>query len=148
MKTSAFLSTLEHDRIAAAIATAERATTGHIRVFVSHRSREDALAAAHARFCKLGLHKTDARNAVLVYFSPRARKYAVVGDEGIHQRGGGDAFWQSVVDATMAPLLKEGRFTDAIVAAVEAIGRELATHYPAAPGSRHDDVPDAVEEDS
>jgi uncharacterized membrane protein len=147
MKTSAFLSTLEHDRIAAAIKTAERATTGHIRVFVSHRSREDALAAAHARFHKLGLNRTAARNAVLVYFSPRARKYAVVGDEGIHEKGG-DAFWQSVVDATMAPLLKEGRFTDAIVAAIEAIGGQLAAHCPAAAGSPPDEVADAVEEES
>ena len=146
MKTKAFLSTLDHDRITTAIAEAERATSGHIRVYVSHRAREDALAAAHARFRKLGMEKTAGRNAVLIYFSPLARKYAVVGDQGIHEKGGGDEFWKTVVDATMGPLLKEERYTDAIVAGIEAIGRELAEHFPAAPGASPDDLSDAVEE--
>jgi uncharacterized membrane protein len=145
MKTSAFLNTLDHDRITAAIAEAERATSGQIRVFVSHRAREDALAAAHARFRKLGMEKTALRNAVLVYFSPRARKYAVVGDQGIHEKGG-DEFWKSVVDATMAPLLKAERYTDAIVAGIAAIGRELAEHFPAGPGGHRDELPDTIEE--
>jgi uncharacterized membrane protein len=146
MKTRAFIKSLDHARITAAIVAAERATTGQIRVFISHRAREDALAAAHARFRKLGMEKTTARNAVLVYFSPRARKYAVVGDRGIHEKGGGDEFWQQVVGATMAPLLKEERFTDAIVAAITAIGQELTTHFPTAPGTHHDELPDTIEE--
>ncbi len=146
MKTSAFLNQLDHDRITAAIAAAERATSGHIRVFVSHRAREDALAAAHARFRKLGMNQTALRNAVLVYFSPRARKYAVVGDQGIHEKGGGDEFWKSVVEATMAPLLKAERYTDAIIAAIEAIGRELAEHFPSTPDMPPDDLRDAVAE--
>jgi uncharacterized membrane protein len=146
MKTSAFIDNLDHDRIAAAIVAAERATSGQIRVFVSHKAHEDALAAAHARFAKLGMEKTAARNAVLVYFSPRARKYAVVGDQGIHEKSDGDAFWKTVVDATMTPLLREGRYTDAIVAGIEAIGRELTAHFPIEPGTHRDELPDTIEE--
>ena len=48
----------------------------------------------------------------------------------------------------MRPLLKEGRFTEAIVAAVGEVGRELAAHFPAPPGQTHaNELPDAVEED-
>ncbi len=146
MKTSAFLQTLDHPRIAAAIAAAERASSGQIRVFVSHKSHEDVLTAAHARFQKLGMEKTTARNAVLVYFSPRARKYAVVGDRGIHEKSGGDEFWQAVVGETMAPLLKAGKFTEAVEAGIGAIGAELAKHFPPTAGEQRNELPDAIEE--
>ena len=95
MKTKHFVQALDHARITAAIAEAERATSGQIRVFVSHRDVDDALAAARERFAKLGMEKTAARNAVLIFLAPEARKYAVVGDEGIHGRCGADEFWKS-----------------------------------------------------
>ena len=148
MKTKHFLQALDHTRITSAIAEAERTTTGQIRVHVSHREVEDALLAARERFAKLKMHETAARNGVLIYLAPEAHKYAVVGDEGIHGRCGEDEFWKSVVGVTMRPLLKEGRFTDAIVAAVGEVGRELAAHFPATPGQvRPNELTDAVEED-
>ena len=142
-----FVQALDHERITAAIGAAERRTSGQIRVFVSHRQVEDPLEAAQGRFAKLGMEKTAARNGVLVYFAPEARKYAVVGDEGIHGKCGGDEFWKTLVGATMRPLLKEERYTDAIVAAVEIIGEELATHFPRQEGEQPNELPDNVEED-
>ncbi len=148
MKTKHFIEKLDHARITAAIVEAERATTGQIRVWVSHREVEDALQAARERFAKLKMHETAARNGVLIYLAPEAHKYAVVGDEGIHGRCGEDEFWKSVVGVTMRPLLKEGRFTDAIVAGVGEVGRELAAHFPAVPGqARPNELSDGVEED-
>ena len=147
MKTKHFLQALDHAAITAAIAEAERTTSGQIRVHVSHRDVEDALPAARERFAKLDMHKTAARNGVLIYIAPEAHKYAVVGDAGIHGKCGEDEFWKSVVGMTMRPLLKEGRFTEAIVAAVGEIGRELAAHFPPLPGQGPNELPDAVEED-
>ena len=148
MKTKHFIARLDHARITAAIIEAERTTSGQIRVWISHRDVEDALATARERFAKLDMHTTAGRNSVLIYLAPEAHKYAVVGDEGIHGRCGEDAFWKSVVGVTMRPLLKEGRFTEAIVAAIGEVGRELAAHFPAVPGQdRADELPDAVEED-
>lgn len=147
MKTKHFLQTLDHTRITAAIAEAERTTSGQIRVWISHREVPDALPAARERFAKLEMEKTAERNAVLIFLAPEAHKYAVVGDEGIHGKCGADEFWKTVVGVTMRPLLKEGRYTDAIVAAVGEVGRELATHFPPAPGQHPNELPDAVEED-
>ena len=147
MKAKHFLQALDHAAITAAIAQAERTTSGQIRVHVSHRDVADALLAARERFAKLDMHKTSARNGVLIYLAPEAHKYAVVGDEGIHGKCGEDEFWKSVVGVTMRPLLKEGRFTDAIVAAVGEIGRELAIHFPPQRGQGSNELPDAVEED-
>ncbi len=147
MKQKHFLEALDHQRITAAIAAEERKTSGQIRVFVTHRAVDNAVEAARGRFAKLAMEKTQSRNAVLIYFAPEARKYAVIGDEGIHDKCGGDEFWRTLVSATMRPLLKEERYTDAVVAAVEIIGEELATHFPRAAGEKPNELPDAVEEE-
>ena len=143
-----FVQALDHTKITAAIAKAEASTSGQIRVFVSHRKDvDDPIQTARERFAKLGMGKTAARNAVLVYFAPEARKYAVVGDDGIHQKCQGDEFWKTLVSGTMRPLLKEERYTEAIVAAVEQVGQELAAHFPRGAGDQPNELPDAVEED-
>ena len=148
MKTKHFVQALDHARITAAIVEAERQTSGQIRVFVSHHDVDDAVAAARDRFGRLGMEKTAARNGVLVFIAPEARKYAVVGDRGIHEKCGEDTFWKSVVGVTMRPLLKEERYTEAIVAAVSEIGRELAAHFPPVAGAHANELPDGVEEEN
>ena len=68
-----FLQQLDEKQIVEAIAQAESATSGEIRIFISHRKRTDALAAAQARFDKLEMRNTHHRNAVLIYIVPRSR---------------------------------------------------------------------------
>lgn len=147
MEHKAFIQKLNHAAIVAAIVEAEAQSTGQIRVFVSRRQVDDALASAAARFTKLGMEKTAARNGVLIYFAPRAQKYAVVGDCGINERCGGDGFWQPLVGEVMGPLLKQEKFTEAIVAAVQTVGGQLATHFPRAGGASANELPDQVETD-
>ncbi len=148
MKTKHFVKALDHPQITAAIAGAEQASSGQIRVFVTHHAVDDVLASARERFAKLEMEKTAARNGVLVFLAPESRKFAIVGDQGIHERCGGDEFWQQIVGGTMRPLLKEGQFTGAIVAAVGEVGKVLAEHFPAAPGGGGiNELPDDVLED-
>lgn len=147
MQPKAFILQLDHPVIVAAIVEAEKRSTGQIRVFVSRRRVQDALAAAARRFAKLGMEKTVARNGILIYFAPRDRKYAVVGDIGIHQRCGGDDFWKPLVDEVMAPMLKQEKYSEAIVAAVRTVGEQLAAHFPRAGGETGNELPDAVETD-
>ncbi len=148
MKTKHFVAALDHQRITAAIADAEKRTSGQLRVFVSHKVLTDALPTARERFLKLGMEKTVERSGILIFFAPEAQRYAVVGDQGIHERCGGDEFWQTVVGTTMRPLLKEGQFTEAIVQAIGEIGRQLARHFPPrTDGTASNELPDAIEED-
>ncbi len=148
MKAKQFFEALDHPRITAAIHEAERATSGQIRVFISHRTDVvDAAKRAGERFRKLGMNKTAARNGVLVYFAPEARKFALVGDRAIHEKVGGDDFWQGIVSGVMRPLLKEGKYTEAVIAAVAEVGRQLAAHFPAGPGGHVDELPDDIEEE-
>lgn len=147
METKSFIDALDQGRITAAIAAAEGSTSGEIRVFVTRHPAADALAAAREQFARLGMEKTAARNGVLIFLAPVSQRFAVVGDVGIHARCGGDAFWQSLVGDTMRPPLKDGRFTDAIVAAVGEVGRVLAEHFPLADGGGANELPDDVVQD-
>jgi uncharacterized membrane protein len=129
MRAKEFLSKLEHDRIVRAIQDAESKTSGQIRVYV-HRGKLDGdpLAAATKRFHKLRMHRTRERNAVLIFVAPRARKFAVVGDEAIHEKCG-EQFWQHLVDAMRAHFQNE-KFNHALVEAIEEAGKALAEHFP------------------
>jgi uncharacterized membrane protein len=137
MRTKEFISKLDHDRIVKAIRDAEANTSGEIRVDIQRGElKGDVLPIAQTRFHRLGMHKTRDRNAVLIFVAPRVHQFAVVGDEGIHQRCG-DVLWQSVV-AKMREHFQSERFSDAIVDAIRDIGGVLATHFPRKPGDANE----------
>jgi len=136
MKPGEFLQQLDDAQLVAAIASAERATSGEIRVFISHRRRKDALAAAQMRFDKLGMRNTKYRNAVLIYLAPRTRSFAIVGDAGIHEKCG-ESFWKET-SAELGENLRSLPLTEALVAAVKKVGNLLGRHFPADSDNRNE----------
>src|SRR3954467_10876308 len=117
MRTKEFLGKLDHNRIVDAIRDAEAKTSAQIRVYLQRGTLEaDPLGEARKQFQRLEMHKTSERNGVLIFIAPRAQKFAVVGDEAIHQKCGGE-YWQSVVDQ-MREHFKSERFSDAIVTGI------------------------------
>jgi uncharacterized membrane protein len=141
MKPKEFISKLDEQKIIAAIADAEKKTSGEIRVYISSKHRDDPLAAAQKRFEKLGMTKTRLRNGVLIFIAPLSRKFAIVGDSGIHEKCGNE-FWNEIA-ASMGSSFKEGRFSEAIVHSVEKVGAVLAAHFPAGPDDRNE-LPDDI----
>jgi uncharacterized membrane protein len=142
MRTREFLSKVDHDRIVQAIREAERNTSGEIRVFVQRgKLKSDPLAAAQRKFHRLSMHKTRERNAVLIFVAPRAHKFAVVGDKAIHQKCG-DEFWQRIVERMRTHFQKE-KFSDALVEAINEVGKVLASDFPKTRGGT-DQLPDDV----
>lgn len=96
----------------------------------------DALGRARTLFRRLGMHRTRDRHGVLIYVAIGSRKLAVVGDEGIHTRVG-DAHWAGVRDL-MVERLRGGAAGAALVEAVDAVGGELARHFPRRPDDRNE----------
>src|ERR1043166_6167492 len=131
MKVTHFIDKGDDARIVAAIAAAERITSGEIRVYISHQARHDALAAARSRFLSLGMHKTRHRNAVLIYLVPRTHQFAHWGDAAIHEKCG-EKFWAEIT-ATIGPLFRGGLHTEAIEHAIKEIGAALTRHFPRGP---------------
>ena len=129
MRTKEFLGKLEHDRIVKAIKDAEAKTSGQIGVYVQRgKLNGDPLIAAQKKFHRLRMHKTAERNAVLIFVAPRARKFAVIGDQAVHEKFG-EAFWQRLVEG-MRPHFQNEKFSHALAEAIEETGRALAEHFP------------------
>lgn len=146
MKTKEFLAKLDDSRVIAAIAAAESGTSGEIRVFVSRRvlGRDDVRQRAEARFLRLGMRATAARNGVLLYFVPRDRRFAIVGDQGIHEHCG-DGFWAEVAEGLHGRLAR-GEFTEGVVEAIARAGAALAEHFPTT-GENPNELSDEIERD-
>ena len=87
------------------------------------------------------MHRTAARNGVLVYISVADRKLAVIGDKGIHERVG-EAYWQGLV-AAVRERLRQQQSRDGLVFALAEVGRELSRHFPRRPGD-HNELSDNV----
>lgn len=116
------------------IVSAESKTTGEIRVHVSDQAHdENPLGSAHSIFLKLNMQNTRERNGVLIYFNPKARKFALFGDEGIHQKLG-QHYWDELV-LHLRQTIHEKDLLTAIIHAVHALGEKLAVHFP---GTKHD----------
>lgn len=126
MKT--FQQEFDSARIERAIAAAEKKTSGEIRVVVHRAPTENPVTTAAAEFARLNMHRTRARNAVLILLAPESRTFAVYGDKGIHEKVGQD-FWSEVA-AGMRNDFQHGVFTDGIVKAVDRIAALLTTHFP------------------
>ena len=136
MKASKFLSQLRHDDIVAAIREAEQQTSGEIRVFVSRKPVADPVPVAQAYFLKMKMDRTRHRNGVLIFVAPPTRKFAVIGDAGVHSHCG-DFFWRELTDE-MAGHFRKSEFTTGLVHAIRKAGQLLAQHFPAAPGDRNE----------
>ena len=133
--TRRFLSEADFDAITRAIADAESRTSAELRVHFERRvprrlfrRTPDPLTRAHHVFARLGMHRTAARNGVLIYLAVGDRKLAVVGDEGIHGRVGA-RHWDGVRDR-MVDKLRAGAHREALLGAIAEVGRALAEHYP------------------
>jgi len=129
MRTKEFLGKLEHDEIVKAIRDAESKTSGEIRIFIQRGElKDDPLVAAQKRFHRLGLHKNKQHNDVLIFVAPRAHKFAIVGDEAIHQKCG-EELWQRLV-GRMREHFRNEKFSHALIEAIHEIGDALAAHFP------------------
>ncbi len=91
-----------------------------------------ALPRAQALFAKLGLERTRERNGVLIYVATADRRFAVIGDTGIHEEVGSQ-FWAEAV-ARMGAAFRQGAFGDGLVGAIESVGKRLAERFPPKPG--------------
>ncbi len=139
-----YFSRFDSDRIVAAIAAAEKGTSGEIRVHVTRRVPENLEERAIRRFHLLGMTKTAERNGVLIYIAPRARQFRVLGDAAIHEKCGA-SFWTDVATA-MEASFREGELTEGVVRGIERVGEVLGRHFPRKTGDRNE-LSNAIDEE-
>ncbi|MFM7813653.1 MAG: TPM domain-containing protein [Flavobacteriales bacterium] len=111
-----------------AIQSAEQKTSAEIRVHIENTVHIDALDRAAFIFDKLGMQRTDARNGVLIYVAISSRKFAIIGDIGIHQFVQ-DSFWEQC-SIVMADQFKIGHYAKGLELAIQRVSEVLALHHP------------------
>jgi len=145
MSWSLFAPKVDHERVVAAIRTAEIGTSGEIRVLVARHRVEDPVASAQAYFNSLGMANSPHRNGILIFVAPRSRKFAVIGDSAVHEKCG-DSFWAALSDA-MAGYFRRGQFTDGVVHGIERAGELLARTFPRSSDDPAAKAPEAADID-
>ena len=114
--------------IVEAIRQAERLTSGEIRVHLQSRCKEDVLTHARKVFSRLGMGRTKQKNAVLIFVALDSRRFAVLGDSGIHACVG-DEFWSGTRDI-MDNYFSKGRIKEGIITGIRNIGEKLKAYFP------------------
>ncbi|HNX97352.1 MAG TPA: TPM domain-containing protein [Candidatus Aminicenantes bacterium] len=128
MNRRKLVSLIDRGRLKRAIIAAEGQTSGELRVSVAPFFWGNVEKAAGKAFRRLGMDRTRDRNAILFLVVPSRRRFAVVGDEGIHLRVGAD-FWVKVAEA-VAVKFRAGDYTGGLEDGIATVGKELARHFP------------------
>ncbi len=143
-KKKPLLNAADQQMIERSIQQAESKTSGEIRVYVEpHCTHADAIDRAKEVFAHLGMEKTQARNAIIVYVAIADRKFALFGDTVIYEKAGGAKFWQKAAD-TMAAKLKQNKLAEGIADCVLELGAALAEHFPYDPNTKKNELPDEI----
>lgn len=118
----------DQELIAAAIAEAEKATSGEIRIAVEKHCHGNPFERATQYFAELGMDKTAQHNGVLIYLAYEDHKFAIIGDRGINKVVPDD-FWETTKVAMRAHFLA-GNLAQGIIAGVSLAGEKLAMFFP------------------
>lgn len=127
-KVEEFLTPAEEQEIISAIRTAEKNTSGEIRIHIESSSKKDSYERALEVFYLLKMDNTKDANAVLIYVAVNDKKFVIYGDKGINNVVPKD-FWNTTKEV-MQNHFKKGNFKQGIVDGILKAGEELQVHFP------------------
>lgn len=127
-KIEDFLTIEQEQAIIKAIETAEKNTSGEIRVHIEKITDLTPLERALEVFHLLEMDKTELRNGVLFYVAIESRKFAILGDEGIHTKVT-ENFWDAEKEL-MLSYFKKGEFSKGLELAIIEVGNKLKENFP------------------
>lgn len=131
-KVEDFLTASQEQAIVEAIRKAELLTSGEIRVHLES-SCIDPISRAQELFHLLKMDNTKEENGILFYVAVDDKKFALIGDRGIHKQVGDD-FWNAVRDVVLSRF-RESEFQNGLIEGIELVGKKLAVYFP----WQHDD---------
>jgi len=106
---------------------------GHMRTITRQR--------ALSQFGKLHVWDTEHNNGVLIYLLLAERTIELVADRGLNHAVAPED-WHAMV-ARLGEALRDGRFEDGLMAAIEEVSTVLEAHFPLGPNQvRPNELPD------
>jgi len=129
MTAEEFLTPEEEQRIIKAIQTAEKNTSGEIRVHLESKNKEKpSLAYVEEVFHQLGMTQTKERNGILFYVDVNHHIFTIIGDEGIHKKVP-DGFWNQIKE-DLIKAFKQGRYAEGLEKGILQAGEKLKQYFP------------------
>lgn len=127
-KVEDFLTPEEELAIVEAIGTAEKNTSGEIRVHIERTTSLDAFDRTKEVFHDLKMDETQLKNGVLIYVAVEDHTFVICGDQGINDVVGNE-FWDKTKEIMVAHF-KNGNFKQGLIEGILSAGQELKTHFP------------------
>lgn len=127
-KIEDFLTASEEKKIIEAIKTAEKNTSGEIRVHIEKSTDKPPMERALEVFHFLKMDTTKLRNGVLFYIAVESKQFSIIGDEGIHNKVP-EIFWETEKELIFT-YFKKGEFSKGIELAIIEVGKKLKAFFP------------------
>ena len=127
-KIEDFLTASQEQRIIEAIKTAEKNTSGEIRVHIEKSTEKPPMERALEVFHFLKMDTTKLRNGILLYIAVESRKFVILGDEGINNKVPKD-FWETEKEFVLSHFAK-GEFEKGIEQTIIKVGEKLKYFFP------------------
>ncbi len=127
-KTIRFFSKADEKVIVAAVKSAEKKTSGEIRIHVESHCYKNPYDRALEVFQALKMHKTKEQNGILFYLAMESNLFSIIGDKGIHEKVGPD-FWTSIKDETIHDF-KNKNMAMGLEKAILKCGNALQHYFP------------------
>ncbi len=140
-KLKNFLTPEQEKEIVTALRSAEKNTSGEIRIHLEAHSKKEAYDRAADVFDMLEMHKTKQRNGVLIYIAVEDRTLVILGDTGINDVVAPD-FWESTKDLIILNF-KNDNITKGLVEGVLMAGEQLKLHFPYSKSDKNE-LPDEI----
>jgi len=123
-----------------AIRSAEKKTSGEIRVHIESHCQGHPVERAEVLFHYLGMDQTDLQNGVLFYLAIKDRKFAIIGDKAIDAKVPHE-FWETIRNE-MRPLLASNDIGMAFEVGIHKAGEALSIYFP----YQKDDINELLDE--
>ncbi|MFK5879218.1 MAG: TPM domain-containing protein [Flavobacteriaceae bacterium] len=127
-KIEDFFTADEEQQVINAIKTAEKNTSGEIRVHIEKATDKNALERATEVFYELKMNETELQNGVLFYVATESHHFAVLGDKGINDVVP-DNFWDTEKDLALSHF-KKREFARGLELAILEAGEKLKEFFP------------------
>jgi uncharacterized membrane protein len=131
-----------------AVAEQEKRHRGELRVAIEGGLPMQVLAAGRTareraleHFARLRVWDTEDNAGVLIYLLLADRRVEIVADRGIHALVG-DTAWETICGA-MQQEFAAGRFEAGVLGGLSSVSDLLQQHFPARPGDKRNELPDA-----
>ena len=139
---SGFFTLQEDEQLLNALKDAELRSGGEVRIHLENEcNKADPVERAVEVFDALKMAATKERNGVLFYMAIKDQKYAVIGDQGIHDkvpRG----YWAFLRDRMQNYFIKDA-FVEGLLDSIEDVTKHLEKHFPYPPDDLNE-LPDTI----